>query len=165
MRITRFPSISSQQFLGCVSAFADTLTGELNSAMIALRRLSGSKKGSAFAYEMTLDNHRYGALIVLDRWRTVCSAYGPHLEEPIAESAPDRIHAAEQIMEQTNRLIDGSPAYADAMIEACQAAFHSVSGMFNQELESAAQNAKLGPMLSEDYTTARRIFLEDLAAR
>jgi len=68
-------------------------------------------------------------------------------------------------MEQTNRLIDGSPLYSEAMIEACQAAFHSVSGMFHQELESAAQNAKLGPMLSEDYTTARRIFLEDLAVR
>jgi hypothetical protein len=165
LRITRYPSISSQQFLGCVSAFADSLTGELNSAMISLRRLAGGNKGSAFAYEMTLDNHRYGVLIVLDRWRTVCGAYGPHLAEPIAQSALDRIGAAERILEQANRLIDGSPAYSDAMIEACQAAFQSVNGIFRDELESAAQNAKLGPMLSDDYTSARRIFLEDLAVR
>ena len=165
MRILRFPSISPQQFLGCVSAFADSLTGELNAATIALRRLARQNKCAAFAYEMTLDHHRYGVLIVLDRWRTVCKAYGPHLDEAIAQTAPDRIGSAEKIMEQANRLIDGSPGYSEEMIDACQAAFHSISGIFGEELESAARNAKLGPMLSEDYTTARRIFLEDLAAR
>jgi len=67
LRITRFPSITEPQFFGCVSAFVDSLAGELNSASIALRRLEGQSKGSAFAYEMTLDTHRYGALIVLDR--------------------------------------------------------------------------------------------------
>ena len=68
MRILRYPSITEQQFTGCVTAFVDTLSGELNAATIALRRLEGRAKGSAFAYEMTLDTHRYGALIVLDRW-------------------------------------------------------------------------------------------------
>src|SRR5215469_14608113 len=113
LRITRFPNISNQQFLGCVAAFADSLTGELNAATIALRRLAGQKKGAAFAYEMTLDNHRYGVLIVLDRWRTVCAAYGPHLEEPIAESAGTRIEAAEKILEQLNRLMDGTAEYSE----------------------------------------------------
>lgn len=165
MRITRFPNISSQQFLGCVSAFADSLTGELNSATIALRRLQGQRKGGAFAYEMTLDTHRYGALIVLDRWRTVCTAFGPHLAEPMAESAPARIEAAEKIMEQLNRLIDGSPGYSEELVEAAQTGFQAVGGMFREEAESAERNAKLGPMLSEDYTGARSIFQNDLAAR
>jgi len=44
-------------------------------------------------------------------------------------------------------------------------AFQSLGGIFGEERAIAEQNAKLGPMLSEDYTSARRIFLEDLAAR
>ena len=165
MRITRYPSISSQQFLGCVSAFADSLAGELNSALIALRRLAGQKKGGAFAYEMTLDNHRYGVLIVLDRWRDVCAAFGAQLEQPIANAAPERVEAAEKLMEQVNRLIDGSPAYGEEIAEACQAAFQTIASIFGEESESAARQAKLGPMLPEEYTASRRIFLEDLAAR
>ena len=76
MRITRYPNISEAQFFGCVSAFVDSLSGELNAATMSLRRLAGSRKGSAFAYEMTLDTHRYGALIVLDRWSTLVGAFG-----------------------------------------------------------------------------------------
>ena len=80
MRITRYPNISEVQFFGCVSAFVDSLSGELNAATIALRRLTGSRKGAAFAFEMSLDTHRYGALIVVDRWSTLTAAFGPHLE-------------------------------------------------------------------------------------
>src|ERR1700722_9338896 len=93
LRITRYPSISTEQFLGCVAAFVDSFTGELNAAASALRRLEGRSKGSAFAYEMTLDNHRYGALIVLDRWSTLTTAFGPHLAHPIADSARGRPHS------------------------------------------------------------------------
>src|ERR1035441_7355253 len=80
VRITRYPSIGEAQFFGCVSAFVDSLSGELNAASMSLGRLAGSRKGSAFAYEMTLDTHRYGALIVLDRWSALVVAFGPHLE-------------------------------------------------------------------------------------
>ena len=67
MRITRYPNLTEPQFFGCVAAFVDSLSGELNAASMALRRLEGQAKGRAFAYEMTLDQHRYGALIVLER--------------------------------------------------------------------------------------------------
>ena len=73
MRITRYPNINEPQFFGCVAAFVDSLSGELNAASLALRRLEGQGKGRAFAFEMTLDQHRYGALIVLDRWSTVAA--------------------------------------------------------------------------------------------
>ena len=79
MQITRYASLSEPQFLGCVSAFADSLTGELNSAAMYLRKLEGQAKGAAFAYEMSLDRHRYGALTVLDRWGALVAAFGPHL--------------------------------------------------------------------------------------
>jgi len=169
LRITRFPSITEPQFFGCVSAFVDSLAGELNSASIALRRLEGQSKGSAFAYEMTLDTHRYGALIVLDRRSTLVRAFGPHLEisrrPSIVERAPERVAAAEDFLGRANRLIDAADRYSGEMVEACIAAFQSLNTTFAEERAEAEQSGKLGPMLPGEYREARRIFLEDLAAR
>jgi hypothetical protein len=165
VQITRYTSLTPQQFLGCVAAFADALTGELNAAASALRRLEGKAKGSAFAYEMTLDTHRYGALIVLDRWLSLAAAFGAHLQHPIANAAPERVEGAERILTMTNQFIDSADRYSAAVVEAALVAFQTVSGTFGDERKSADDNAKLGPMLSEDYVSARRIFGEDLAAR
>ena len=102
LRITRYTSLTQQQFLGCVAAFADALAGELNAAASALRRLEGMSKGSAFAFEMTLDNHRYGALIVLDRWLSLAAAFGAHLGHPLANAAPERVAGAERVLTMAN---------------------------------------------------------------
>jgi len=169
LRITRFPALSESQFFGCTAAFVDSLFGELNSAAGALRRLEGQSKGAAFAYEMTLDQHRYGALIVLDRWSTLVHAFGPHLRlsrrREILESGASRIQNAEEILGAANNLLDVSDLYSSAVVEACTLAFQSLETTFAEERNEADQSAKLGPMLPEDYTAARRIFLEDLAAR
>ena len=169
MRISRFPSLTEAQFFGCTSAFVDSLSGELNAASIALRRLEGKSKGSAFAYEMTFDTHRYGALIVIDRWSALVSAFGPHLElsrrRGIISGAPERIRTADTILGYANLLVDAADAYSRAIVEACALAFQYLNTTFAEERAEADQSAKLGPMLPEDYTSARRIFLEDLAAR
>jgi len=169
LRITRFPHITEPQFFGCVAAFVDSLSGELNAAAIALRRLEGQSKGSAFAYEMDLDAHRYGVLIVLDRWSTLVRAFGPHLQlsrrTQIVERAMERVAAAEKILGRSNNLIDGTERYSAAVVEACLAAFQSLNTIFAEERAEVEQSAKLGPMLPEEYRDARRIFLEDLAAR
>ncbi|HEY2017254.1 MAG TPA: hypothetical protein VGH38_27300 [Bryobacteraceae bacterium] len=169
MRITRFPSISEPQFFGCVSAFVDSLAGELNAATMALRRLEGQSKGSAFAYEMTLDTHRYGALILLDRWSTLVGAFGPHLQlsrrPGIIESGPARVTAAENIMGGVNQLIDAADRYSGEIVEACVMAFQTLNTTFAEERAETEQSAKLGPMLPEEYREARQIFLHDLAAR
>jgi hypothetical protein len=169
LRITRYPSINETQFFGCVAAFVDSLAGELNSAAMALRRLQGRGKGAAFAYEMALDTHRYGALIVLDRWFTLVGTFGPHLQltrrpAMIGES-PARVRAAEGILVSANNLIDAADTYSDAVVEASLLAFQSVNSAFAEERSDTEQSAKLGPMLPDDYKEARRIFLEDLAAR
>ena len=169
MRITRFPSLTEQQFFGCVSAFTDSLQGELNAAAAALKRLEGASKGSAFAFEMTLDTHRYGAMIVLDRWATLAGAFGSHLRlschsEILGEARP-RAGIAEEILNGANRLIDAADVYSSEIVEACLLAYRSLNTTFRQEIAVAEQMAKLGPMLSDDYKEARRIFLEDLAAR
>jgi len=169
VRITRFPNITAPQFYGCVAAFVDSLTGELNAASAALRRLQDSRKGTAFAYEMSLDQHRYGALIVLDRWSTVVGAFGPYLDLPrhpeIVAAAPTRIAAAQQILERANQLLDAAQSYSPEVVEACLMAWQSLSVTFSEEHREASDSAKLGPMLPEDYRDARRIFLEDLAER
>jgi hypothetical protein len=169
LRITRYPSISEQQFFGCVAAFVDSLAGELNAAAAALRRLENLAKGGAFAFEMTLDTHRYGALIVLDRWSSLLVAFGPHLRlsqrETILENGEARVHAAEEILARANQVIDAAGSYTGDLVEACLMAFQSVNITFAEERAAAEQSAKLGPMLSGDYKEARSIFLQDLAAR
>jgi len=169
LRITRFPSLSEPQFFGCTAAFVDSLTGELNAATLALRRLEGKPKGSAFAYEMELDRHRYGALIVLDRWSALVTAFGPHLtlsrRQTILDHGPARVIAAESLLRRANQVIDAAGAYTAAVVETCALAFQTLAATFAEERAEAEQSARLGPMLPEDYTTARQIFLEDLAAR
>jgi hypothetical protein len=169
LRITRFPDITEDQFYGCVAAFVDSLEGELNAATFNLRRLTGRGKGGAFAFEMSFDQHRYGALIVIDRWSTLLNAFGAHLMLPrrrdIVDRGAERARAAEDILTRANALIDGAPAYSEDLVEACAVAFQSVNGIFAEERAEAEESAKLGPMLPEPYRDARRIFLEDLSAR
>jgi hypothetical protein len=169
VRITRFPSISEHQFIGCTAAFVDSLFGELHSAAIALRRLEGKGKGDAFAYEMELDTHRYGALIVLDRWNSLVGTFGPHLrlsQRPaIVDDAPERIASAEKILTRANQLVDASAGYGSDLVEICVTAFQTLKNTFNDERAAAEQWARLGPMQPDEYREARRIFLEDLAAR
>jgi hypothetical protein len=169
LRTTRYPSLTESQFFGCNAAFVDSLFGELNAAAGALRRLEGRPKGAAFAYEMNLDTHRYGALIVLDRWCTLVQVFGPHLaltrHASIVEQGLERVRAAEDILAKANQLVDMTDAYSTPLVEACLLAFQSLQTTFAEERAAADQDAKLGPMLPDDFKESRRIFLEDLAAR
>lgn len=169
MRITRYPNLNESQFLGCATAFVDSLVGELNGAAMNLRRLEGQPKGAAFAYEMSLDRSRYGALVVLDRWATLVDAFGKHLHlskhQSIIDEAPGRVLAAENILGRANQVIDAADAYSSDVVEGCVLAFQSLQTTFARERETADRSAQLGPMLPNDYREARRIFLEDLAAR
>ena len=79
MRIRRCPHISDSQLFGCVAALVDSLSGGLHAATVWLHRLVANQKASASACDLTLDTHRRGALIVLDRWSTLVGALGPHL--------------------------------------------------------------------------------------
>ena len=169
MQITRYASLSEPQFLGCTSAFVDALSGELNSAVMYLRKLQDQPKGAAFAYEMSLDRHRYGALTVLDRWSALAAAFGPHLKlgryQSIVEEAPARVRAAEDIMARANQWIDAAERYTREVTEGCILAFQTVGVTFTEERRTAEQSAQLGPMLPDEFRQARGIFLQDLALR
>lgn len=118
---------------------------------------------------MALDQHRYGALIVLDRWATLIDAFGPHLtiskHRPIIDQTPGRVRTAENLLGRVNQLIDSCERYGGDLVEGCILAFQSVNATFAEERYAAEQNVRLGPMLPAEYADARRIFLEDLAAR
>ena len=169
MRITHYPSLSEAEFLGCLSAFVDTLFGELNSAAMFLRKLQGQPKGAAFAYEMSLDTHRYGALMVLDRWATLVDTYAPHLRlarhQSVVDETAGRVQTAENILGRTNDVIDTTGQYTGDVVSACLMAWQSLRTTFAEESGAAAEMGKLGPLLPAGYVETRRIFLEDLAAR
>ncbi|MFN7996485.1 MAG: hypothetical protein U0Q18_22930 [Bryobacteraceae bacterium] len=169
MQITRNPSLTEQQFLGCVSAFVDVLNGELNSGAMYLRKLQGQPKGAAFAFEMSLDRHRYGALTVLDRWLTLVSTFGPHQKlsryADIIAQGRRKVRDAEELLQRANQLIDAAEGWPAETVEACLVAFQSVAGIFQEERECAGQSASLGPMLTEEFREARGVFVRDLSAR
>ena len=169
MQITRHASLTEQQFLGCISAFVDALFGELNAASMFLRKLEGQSKGAGFAYEMSLDRHRYGALAVLDRWAELVRAFGPHLQltrySAIIAEAPARVAAGESVIARANEVIDSAAQYSNDVVEACLLAFQSLASTFTEERKAAEQSALLGPMLPDDFKQARATFLLDLSAR
>lgn len=169
MQITRFLSLNENQFLGCVSAFTDTLSGELNSALNYLRRLEGKRKGSAFAYEMQLDKHRYGALIVLERWGDFTRTFAGHVElgsrQSMFDEAAVRVESAQQLLQRANLMLDQAALYGGEIVEACQMAYRTVELTFQEEQQAASQMASLGPMLSEEFKEYRRVFQGDLAER
>ncbi len=169
MQITRFPSLSEAEFLGCVSAFVHSLEGELNAAALYLQKLAGQSKCAAFAYEMSLDTHRYGALMVLDRWATLVGTYAPHLRldghQEIIDETPGRVQTAENILGRINDVIDAAAQYSHEMTEACLLAWKSLHTTFAQEREAARRMLSLGPMLPQEFQKTRRIFWQDLAQR
>ena len=169
MQITRLPSLSESGFLGCTSAFVDSLFGELNSAAMYMHKLEGQPKGSAFAYEMSLDSHRYAALLVLDRWATLVHTFGPCLKlgkhQAILDQAPGRVQTAENLLGRANDIIDSTEQYSGDVVAACLQAFQSLRRTFAEEGDAADESARLGPLLPGEYREARRMFLEDLAKR
>lgn len=169
LQITRFLSLNETQFLGCVSAFVDTLNGELNGTMTFLRRLQGKRKGSGFAFEMQMDKHRYGLLIVLDRWAEFARAFAPVSDvgpkQPMLDRAVAQAATAQSVIERANRVLDDADFYSTEIVEACALALHTVELTFKEEQEAAGKAASLGPMLSEEYKQYRSVFLADLSER
>ncbi|HWB98057.1 MAG TPA: hypothetical protein VG672_15190, partial [Bryobacteraceae bacterium] len=119
--------------------------------------------------EMSLDIHRYGALLVLDRWAALVRAFGGHLQlsrhPDILTETAGRVQTAENILARVNQVIDAASQYTGDLVNGCTLALQSLSTTFAEERQAAEEISRLGPMLPEDYHQARRVFLEDLAAR
>ena len=169
MRILRYPTLSEAECLGCVSAFVDSLSSALEGMLTFLRRLQGQPKGAAFAFEMQLDSHRYGVMLILERWGELVHHFGPHLhnmkDASVLHDAPLRIQMSENLMIRTNRLIDATEQYHPELLHAAEQAAQTIVRTFNHERAAAEQTLNLGPLQPAEFGEARRIFLADLAAR
>ena len=173
MQILRQPSLTEHQYAGCVSAFADSLAGELNAAATYLKRLEGAAKGAGFAYEIGLDRGRYGALMILDRWRHLNGSFGPHLRSTLSDpslgeliqEAERRVAAGQTILARINEMIDAAASYSPELIEAALVGFQQIARIFRQESEFSEKASRLGPLMPEEQRAARAIFLADLAQR
>ena len=168
MRITRLLSLGEYETLGCLSAFVDSLAGELNAAAAQLRKLEGQRKGAAFAYEMKFDQHRYGAMIVLDRWGEVLRVFREHALDrfrTLFDEGPRRLESGSALLARANAVVDAAPDYSTEIVEAWTLAARSVAHSFEQERSAAEKAVSLGPMLPGEFHETRRIFLADLAAR
>jgi len=118
---------------------------------------------------MQMDQHRYGTLIVLDRWAEFARAFRGHAElgarQPMLDQAAERAQSAQGVMERANRVLDDADFYSMEVVEACALALRTVELTFNEEKEAADQAASLGPMLSDEYKQYRSVFLSDLSQR
>lgn len=165
--------MSEPEYAGCVSAFVDALAGEINTASNFLKRLEGGGKGMAFAYEISLDRGRYGALLVLNRWRNLHLAFGPHLGpiltdpvlKEVAGEVERRVTAGETILARANDLIDAAESYHPEAVAAVLLAFEQVKRIFRDEIQLSERTAQLGPLVPEEQKNARAAFLTDLARR
>ncbi|MBK5290065.1 MAG: hypothetical protein JJE04_00025 [Acidobacteriia bacterium] len=169
LQILRLPALNEAQFLGCASAFADSLLTAMQATLDNLRRLEGRPKGAAFAFEMQMDRDRYGALIVLERWADCVNAFAPNLklsrDREIIDEAPSRVLTGENLLGRANRLIDASPQYTGEVIAAASMAYDAVKLTFRQEIDLNTRMQSLGPMQPEEYLRTRQMFLQDLAKR
>lgn len=169
MQITRYTSLNEAQFLGCASAFVDSLSGALNGAVMYLHKLHGQRKGAAFAFEIQLDRGRYGAMMILDRWAEFVRAFAPYAEFPqhreILDETPRRVQQAGGLLEKMNQFLDAASDYSETVVAACESGFQTVELTFQQERQAVERALSLGPMLPEDFKEYRRVFLGDLAAR
>ncbi len=168
MQITRYTSLNDRQLLGCASAFIDALFGSLNSAIMYLRKLEGQPKGAAFAFEMSLDQGRYGAMLILERWLEFANTFSPHAvgtHASLLADASRRVVTAGDLLERTNRVLDAATVYSPDVVAACAEGYRALQITFDEEHAAVEREVKLGPMLSEDFKEYRRVFLGDLAAR
>ncbi|MBL8294722.1 MAG: hypothetical protein JNN08_22950 [Bryobacterales bacterium] len=169
MRILRYPALNEPEFMGCVSAFSDSLTSALEATKSFLGRLHAQPKGAAFAFEMQLDSHRYGVMLILERWGEFVNQFGPHMaaikHAEVVKDAALRIQTAENLMVRTNRLIDAAAQYTPELEQAVDQAVITILRTFSQERAAAEEMSALGPMLPDEFREARRVFLADLDQR
>lgn len=147
----------------------DALDSEMRSALSYLQRLEDTMKGRAFGFEMQLDKHRYGALIVLERWAEFAASYAGTATvggyQAMLTDARTRVNGAVKLLETVNRTIDAAEVYSGDIVEACGMAFHAVETTFQEEREAVQRVQALEAAIPEDYRHYRSVFAGDLAVR
>src|SRR3972149_872205 len=115
MKILSQEALSGPEYLGCLSAFVASFSEHVLQTKYYLKRLEGKRKGAVFGWEMALDRARYGALIVLERWKELNGQFQQSIDA-LPEALPsretgDRAEQAVQALSQWNERLDAAETY------------------------------------------------------
>lgn len=184
MRILDQPALDNTEYLACVTAFYNALGHHLAETEAYLVKLAGKRKGAHFGWEMAMDKARYGALIVLERWKELNERFAESLRNTashrLAEGAPARCEAAAQGLQTAYLSLDQLDEYSEPLVRAVVERLRAVGEMFGQEREAAQQardtfsparaaltvlGAPAGPAPSDLFRRTHDDFLTDLNLR
>ena len=134
-------ALSEPEYLGCLAAFVDSFSGHLTQTRSYLARLEGKKKGALFGWEMALDQARYGALIVLERWKELNERFSRSIDGlpgslPSGESSA-RAEQACQDLAGWNERLDAAERYDPVLMECYGAALLNLLDGLAQEQQAA----------------------------
>lgn len=184
MRILEQPALDNTEYLACMAAFCSALGKHLSETENFLARLAGQRKGGHFGWEMGLDKARYGALIVLERWKQLNERFAESLgatgSRAFAESAPAKCEAAAQGLQAAYLSLDELEEYSELLVREASKRLRAVAEMFEEERRAAARagdafsperpalaviGAPSGPAPAEVFRRTRDSFLTDLNRR
>ncbi len=147
MHILSQTALSNTEYLGCLSAFWSAFGNALGSSENYLVRLAGRRKGSHFGWEMSLDQARYGALIVLERWKELNERFRESLQQseswPLAEGASRKCEAAAGRLESLYARLDELEDYSEAAVREALEQFREITAAFHDERQAAAGAAEI----------------------
>ena len=127
--------------MGCLAAFVASFSGHIAQARNFLARLEGKQKGALFAWEIALDQARYGALIVLERWKELNERFSRSIDGlpgslPSGESSA-RAEQACQDLAGWNERLDAAEHYDPVLTECYGAALLNLLDGLAQEQQAA----------------------------
>ena len=127
--------------MGCLAAFVASFSDHIAQARNFLARLEGKQKGVLFAWEIALDQARYGALIVLERWKELNERFSQSIDGlpgrlPSGESSA-RAERACQDLAGWNERLDAAERYDPVLVESYGAALLNLLDGLAQEQQAA----------------------------
>ena len=184
MRILDQPALNHTEYLACLAAFSNSLGRQLGETDAYLAKLAGKRKGSHFGWEIALDKARYGALIVLERWKEFNQRFADSLRNTparaMAEAAAPRCDTAAQALEAAYDSLDQLDEYTELLVQEAMRRLRAVEEIFAEEREAASRASSqfspesptltvvggpAGPASADKFRSVYDSFLTDLGRR
>lgn len=184
MRILDQSALDHTEYLACLTAFYNSLGRHLGETEAYLIKLAGKRKGGHFGWEMALDKARYGALIVLERWKELNERFAESLRNTpsraLAEAAATRCDGAARSLQAAYLSLDELEEYSELIVREAAKRLRAVQEIFADERESASRASSqfspesptlsvlggaAGPASWERFRRVHDSFLTDLDRR
>ena len=178
MRILEQSALDNTEYLACLSAFCTALENHVGETENYLVRLAGKHKGVHFGWEMAMDRARYGALIVLERWKELNERFAESLRNTasslLAEAAPAKCDTAAEGLQAAYLTLDSLEEYSEPLVRAAIERARTVLDLFASERQqvrafhpemTALNVLGSGPSPADLFRRTRESFLADLTRR